>query len=346
MPLTHAAAAPPARTHWLSDFEWADGRLRIRKTDISLALDGKLWAEVARWIPYLAVLGLRGGWARAGRTLRGRRRSIWFAPQRPRPWYLARGAAMWAGIEVAAHPDRADTAFYFDDVTTAGNAAGAGGGVNAGCTDVSKSHVAAVFEDVFGYPLSVDPATWTGPVVEKSEKNGVHDGRILPAGEPVRADCVYQRLVDTTDEDGAAHDLRTLCAGGAPVLVWEKIKPGGARFAIHNRIARLKAPAAVFSPQELALISRFSARMGLDWGGLDILRDRVDGRIYIVDVNKTDVGPVIALSWADKMRSMGLLGEAMERLLAQRARAAMAGLELEPVVPVRGAPAGEAIHAA
>ena len=51
-------------------------------------------------------------------------------------------------------------------------------------------------------------------------------------------------------------------------------------------------------------------------GGLDILRDRQDGQIYIVDVNKTDLGPLIALSWVDKIRSMTRLGRALERLVA------------------------------
>jgi hypothetical protein len=57
--------------------------------------------------------------------------------------------------------------------------------------------------------------------------------------------------------------------------------------------------------------------MGLDWGGLDILRDR-DGRLYIVDVNKTDVGPVIALSWRDKIISMNRLSKALKQLIMQR----------------------------
>jgi hypothetical protein len=346
MPMTAPVAENAPRSNWLSDFEWGDGRVRIRKTDIALDLDGKLWAEVARWLPYLAILSVRAGWARTMRALRGQQRSIWFAPERPRPWYLARGAALWAGIAMAHDPAQADVAFYFDDVTTAEVPGDAAAGVNAACADVSKSHVAAVFESVFGYPLSVDPATWSGPMIEKSEKNGVHDGRIFLAGEPVRADCVYQRLVDTADETGSAHDLRTLWAGGAPVLVWEKIKPGGTRFAIHNRKARLKAPTAVFTPEEIALIGQFTARMGLDWGGLDILRDRHDGRIYIVDVNKTDVGPVIALSWADKIRSMSLLGRAMEGLLALRVRPALAEADAARPLPVRATSPGGMAHAA
>ena len=80
--------------------------------------------------------------------------------------------------------------------------------------------------------------------------------------------------------------------------------------------------------------------MGLDWGGLDVLRDRADGRIYVVDVNKTDVGPVIALSWTDKMRSMRLLGQAMDRLVTVRSRASRTA----PDLPGR-TPRCEPVHA-
>ena len=76
-----------------------------------------------------------------------------------------------------------------------------------------------------------------------------------------------------------------------------------------------------------------SGRMGLDWGGLDVLRDRVDGRLYVVDVNKTDVGPVIALSWTDKMRSMRLLGQAMDQLVTVRSRASPTAPDLAGHTP-------------
>ena len=41
--------------------------------------------------------------------------------------------------------------------------------------------------------------------------------------------------------------------------------------------------------------------MSLDWGALDVLRDRNDGRIYVVDVNKTNIDPPIALPLCDKL---------------------------------------------
>ena len=54
--------------------------------------------------------------------------------------------------------------------------------------------------------------------------------------------------------------------------------------------------------------------MCLDWGGLDILRDK-DGRIYVVDVNKTDMGPPITLPLGDKLKATGLLADAFLRLI-------------------------------
>ena len=307
---------PPFRPGWLGDFAWTDGKVRVRKTGVVLAVDRHLVSEVASWLIYFLVLGVAASAARLGRR---HRLAIWYAPERPRPWYLMRGVALWAGIGVARSESGADAAFYFDDVTRgAPPAADSARRFNFACLDVSKTHVATVFEEVFGYPLRVDPTTAIGPIVEKSDTNGVHDGRIVTAPMRPRPGQVYQRLIDTTDDNGFGYDLRTPCVGGSPVVVWVKTKPAGERFAIHNRKAVLSDPGDVFSSAELGAIRHFNARMGLDWGGLDILRDREDGRIYIVDANKTDVGPVIALSWRDKIVSMGRLATALEALVAGR----------------------------
>lgn len=302
----------PARS-WLSDFGWADGRIQIRKTGVALIPDRHVAAEVWQWAQYLL---LTAAVVAARRVRRRPAAALWFTPERPRPWYLVRGAALWSGIAAARSPQAADAAFYFNDVTRDGPPEACGLPVlNGACLDVSKSRVARVFEEVFGYPLSVDPARTPGPMVEKSEKNGVHDGRIVEGPLPPRPGYVYQRVVDTADDRGFCRDLRTPCVGGVPVLVWIKEKACAGRFAIHNRRATLHQPEDLYSPEELRLIGVFAARMGLDWGGLDILRDRGDGRIYIVDVNKTDLGPLIALSWTDKVRSLRRLGAALERLI-------------------------------
>jgi hypothetical protein len=313
-----AIARPTARKTaprrgWIHDFFWADGRLQVRKTGVKLRLSWAVIAEIISWAVYLNILAVATAWARsAGRP----KLSIGFIPDRPRRWYLVRGALMWAGLDLAEHPAQADAVFYFDDSTVGAPPPSlVSRRFNFGCTDISKSHVAQVFEEVFGYPLTVDPATATGEIVEKPEKNGVHGGRIVVAPLPARPGFAYQRVVDTRDGNGCCQDLRTPCVNGEPVVVWIKTKTPEGRFSINNRAARMADPTETYSETERRLIREFNARMGLDWGGLDILRDRTDGRIYIVDVNKTDLGPVIALSWRDKIVSMSRLAAALRRLV-------------------------------
>ena len=299
----------------------------LRTTGIRLAFDRALAAELVQWLLYLTLLAAAA--ARAALTRR-HRPAIWFTPQRARPWYLARGAALWGGLRAARGEADADIAFYFEDVTAGELPASPLVVLNGGCANVSKSHVAAVFEQVFGRPLRIDPRTARGEMVEKSEKNGVHDGRVIAGPCRPRPGYVYQRCIDTADDAGVRHDLRTLCVDGRPLLIWEKRKAPGSAFSINNLSAALRRPEDEFTPLELGQIARFCGRMGLDWGGLDILRDRRDGQIYIVDVNKTDLGPVVALSWPDKIRSMRLLSSALRGLVAARLAGETAAGALAP----------------
>ena len=111
-----------------------------------------------------------------------------------------------------------------------------------------------------------------------------------------------------------ATDLRTHIVGGSPVLVWVKRRSVAARFAAPNVRATLQNPDAVFSTVELGQLTQFARAMGADWCALDVLRDR-DGRIYVVDVNKTDAGPIVALSLRDKLRSTARLANALVALV-------------------------------
>lgn len=300
-------------TSWWRDFAWENGRLLIRKTGIRLSVTWPLVHEVVNWAIYLMLLQMV---SICTFFRRGQRPTIWFTPDTPRPWYLLRGAAVWAGIDIARSPGTANIVAYFDDATVGSSAAFAGiSHLNFACVDIRKSHVAHIFADVFGYPLSVDPLTTQGELVEKPEKNGVHGGHILIGPVSPKRGFTYQRVVDTRDEFGQCHDLRTLCVAGKPVLVWVKTKASQNRFSIVNRKAVLRASEDMYTASEITQIEAFCGRMGLDWGGLDILRDRHDGRIYIVDVNKTDLGPVIALSWRDKVRSMQILSRALSSLV-------------------------------
>lgn len=299
-----------AGTLWTSDFHFEGGRVKVRATGADLALDGGLLADGVLWLGYYIPIRLLSFWIRLVRP--GPR--IWFAPDVPRPWYLIGLASLWAGARFVRSPDKADAAFYFEDRTIgAPPTCDQPRQYNFGCADVSKSHVAAVFEQVFGYPLTIDPTLWRGPAVEKGEDNGAHDGRLVTCPCPALPGRVYQRVIDTAEGDQVV-DLRTPCVGGSPVLVFVKRRPVRDRFANYNSTVALTRPEDHFSADELATIGRFCVAMKLDWGGLDILRDRADGRLYVVDVNKTDMPP-LRLPWLQKMDAVARLAKALVKMI-------------------------------
>ncbi|CAN5125760.1 hypothetical protein BH09PSE2_BH09PSE2_18900 [soil metagenome] len=318
-PVRRAAAptAPGAGSgSWFADFIFARGRIKVRQTGADLPLDQALIGEALIWSGYHLIVRARSWWMalRRPRALR-----IWFAPHTPRPWYMIWSAMAWGGVRIARSPEEADAVFAFEDTTWRAPVTPPRlPAFNIRCADISKSRVAEVFERVFGYPLAVDPQTWSGPAVCKGEANGVHDGCVVMCPTAPVEGSHHQRLIDTREGE-FTFDLRTACIGGAPVVVWKKRKAAADGFSIHNLSVTSHDPAAVFSPAELERIGAFLQAMHLDWAGLDILRDRHSGLIYVVDVNTTDVGPIIALSLADKLRSTALLSAALQRML-QRGR--------------------------
>ena len=305
---------------WFTDFAWVDGRVVVRKTGATTPLDAAVFGHVLSWLRYFLVVRAVG----FARRVAGRSGPvIWFSPEAPRPWYMIRSVACWAGMRVARDPAEADIAFHFDDSTwSPPGAPFPGPTLNYGCRDIGKSRVAAVFAATFGYDLAIDPQRARGEAVEKAEANGLHDGRVVACPTEPRAGRCYQRLVET-GHDGRVHDLRTVCVGGAPVVVWVKTRTRADRFASGaNMTVAAADPTTLFDPGELARIAAFNAAMGLDWGTLDILRDVGDGRIYIVDVNKTDVGPVLQLAMREKIASTRAIAQALVALIATRTAAA------------------------
>lgn len=301
---------------WFADFEWEPGGVLVKKTGARLAVNRGLLGDVAAWMTFYAAIKVR-----QAATLGRRRLAVAFSPDPIRPWYLAWAAATEAGLRVITDPAEADILFHFDDSThSASSAPPAREGallINFDCSDISKSRVASVFEEVFGYSLSLDPRTHQGPAVEKSEVNGAHDGRIVFCPIEPLPGRVYQRVVDNRFNDQLMQDLRTPTVGGRPVCVFLKRRPASSRFANTNHEVDLTTPDQVFSTAELAMIQQFAQKLGLDWGGLDVLRDAQDGRIYIVDANKTDMGPPTALTLSKKLRSTRMLAKALDGYVRQ-----------------------------
>ncbi len=305
---------------WWQDLALERGGLRAVKTGalIPFSLDN-LIAVMRGFANYTATQGLRLG-ARFGpiRPVR-----IAFTPHQPQPWHLIWSVLHVAGGKIVSDLNTADAIFYFEDTTTRdasplqafSSTPQSLRQINCACLDVSKSKVGRVFEEVFGYPLSLDPTSWHGPAVEKSERNGAHDGRIITCPAERKDGMVYEHVIDNSDNGRFVEDYRSPTIGGKIALVYIKQRSMNYRFANTNDRVLLRRPEQIFSAQERENLAQFCKAMDLDWGGIDVLRDRQSGRLYVVDVNKTDMGPPTALALIDQVRSVRLLSRAFREYM-------------------------------
>jgi hypothetical protein len=189
--------------------------------------------------------------------------------------------------------------------------------LNRHCNDVSKNKVNALFEEVFGYSLSVDPCRYRGPCVMKLNWNALHKGRVVecPVTEP-EAGFVYQKLVRNETEDGFVEDMRVPVFYDHTPFVYLKYRSIGDRF-VDRKHTNTKATIAevrdVLTPSEMKNIHRFSEKLGLDYGELDVLRDNHDRKIYIVDANNTPSGPPSPISDDEGKIAVRRLAQAFEK---------------------------------
>jgi len=299
---------------WLKDFEFGLTGLTVRKTGARVPYSPTIISQVTAWFRYFFA-------AKAITPLEPRF-TIFFTPERARPWYLIFSVSRAAGAKLAKDASQADVVMQFEDATYSPNdpPAKLKPGVklvNFNCRDVSKTNVARACKAAFGNPLAVDPATFTGLAVEKSEINAAHDGRIVQCPTAAVPGRVYQRVVDNrmNADLNLVEDLRTCTIGGKPVCVFIKRREVTKRFLNTNTEVLLRTPEEVFSQAEMDQISAFTREIGLDWGGVDVLRDRTDGKLYIVDANKTDMGPPIGLNLPDKIKATYMLRDGFRKFV-------------------------------
>lgn len=296
-----------ALTNLLRDFEWSWTGVTVRKTGARVPFDAAHLSEIFHWCVYFirVVLSPR---PRDGPL-------IGFAPDPARPWYLIWPSLFLTGGRAAEPGETPHVWMHFEDRTHSEPVSLPDDGMprwNFDAHDLSKSRVAAAFEKAFGYSLALNPCEYEGFAVEKGEANGIHDGRIVTLPCEPKPGKVYQKLIDNRGEDGLMEDLRTPTVGGVPALVYIKRRPEQVRFSNENTQCWLCGVDEIFSHEEIASITRFCQILNLDWGGLDILRDRSSGLIYIVDANRTDMGPPIALPLSDKLKSTYILASALK----------------------------------
>ncbi|MBL4618218.1 MAG: hypothetical protein JKY46_11030 [Robiginitomaculum sp.] len=305
---------------WLSELALERSGIRAKRTGALISWNWDNFVAVFRGAITHIMLRLM---AISSQLVPGRNYTIAFTPQKPSPWYLIWGVIIAGKGRITKNPYRADALFHFCDETNTADLKNQFAPetelpelqINANCTDVSKTRVEQVFEQIFGYALSVDPKTWNGLAVEKSDENGTHDGRVVQCPMAPVAGKVYEKLLVNSDNGSTVLDYRSVTIGGQIALVFIKQRPMNHRFANFNTKVELVTAKSVFTPDELLLLSRFCAAMNLDFGGLDVLRNREDGKIYVVDVNKTDMGPPISLGFYQQFKAMHILAKAFREFI-------------------------------
>jgi hypothetical protein len=256
--------------------------------------------------------------------------AIAFAPNMPGPWYNARYAAHLANLKIINDPETADCVFVFDDktVTDAGSRFSDTPAINSNISDITKTHVGEMFKRVFRYDLSVDPLTYQGAAVQKSDANATHDGVIIdcPITESdVKEGCIYQKLIDSTatnsDLGGIySEEMRiAICGDDIPVIFY-KYKALDKRFSTSYARVDVKSASECLSEKEIAKLIDFCSAMGLDFGAIDVLRDKHDGRIYVVDVNKTCM-PVLSLPIGAQMLALKQIAKSLSRFFDELTQA-------------------------
>lgn len=78
------------------------------------------------------------------------------------------------------------------------------------------------------------------------------------------------------------------------------------QFREDTNVTLVEEAAALFSPEEMRLITIFYRRTGLDYGEIDVVRDHETSLIYVLDINKTPLGPPNGLSKADHVHALRL----------------------------------------
>ena len=224
-------------------------------------------------------------------------------PERPWSVYILYKIAHLMGCRITNNPkEHHDLVIRFEDTTYASvdhvlaKLAEQTRVLNLRCTDISKTRVDAIFTQVFGYSVTVDPLTHRGPCVMKSDQNCTHDGRVIICPiEKTTPGYVYQHVVHN-QMGTLVHDLRVPIIGKEIPFVYLLYRRVKDRFIRPNVYVEVAKTHDVFSPEERDKLLRFCQEFGLDYGELDVLRDERSGAPYVVDANNTPAGPANRVS--------------------------------------------------
>ena len=184
--------------------------------------------------------------------------------------------------------------------------------LNLHCNNIMKTYIDDFVYEVFGFKTRINPLVHIGPAVVRSEWKATHSGKIVQCPiATVKENCIYQIVINNKTEKDLFEDIRVpVVAGGIP-FIYIKLKSPESRFETMANKVILKQPDEILSKDEQQKILEFTRIIGLDLGEVDVLRNRDDGRIYVVDVNNTPFGPPANLDKKGRMTAIEKLSASL-----------------------------------
>lgn len=214
----------------------------------------------------------------------------------------------------AEFPSEIDVLWLHADKLAAGIELGSNV-LNRDLIDISKPHVDATAAQILGYSIVIDPQKHDGKAVRKSEANAAHDGAIIECPCPRERGYVYQRLVDAVNGEFAVEYRLIVCGALMPLALLKK-RPPQDRFRNVNTEVTLVPIESILTPEEIALITLFTVKIGMAYGELDVLRDVGSQQIYVIDANRTPSGPSRPLPLDQMADILIVMASGVESLLS------------------------------
>lgn len=156
--------------------------------------------------------------------------------------------------------------------------------VNGRMTDSSKTRLEHAVQAAFGYGYAVNPRTWQGTIVEKSEGHG-HRVWLMPL-EPPKRGMFYSEFLQGKEWRIATFKTEWICT--RTERKWENGVSCEQR--VHGS-SRYDVPLKdVMSRTERLKFDTLRVLLGLDYGEFDVIRNH-DGRLCPIDVNPSPSPP-------------------------------------------------------
>jgi hypothetical protein len=185
--------------------------------------------------------------------------------------------------------------------------------LNSQCKNIDKRYIDSIFKEVFGHSIMINPLSYKGACVMKSNLNGQHDGRVIQCPvDKIDENCVYQKVINNKYDDTLVQDIRVPIFKNSIPFLYLKYRPIQNRFSNTNTETIIAEVHKIFSNGDLEKIFIFCKKIGLDYGELDILRDENNKLLYIVDVNNTPFGPPNHISKPEKQLALKLMAKTFE----------------------------------